>query len=156
MVRSLRRSGTRQAACGRVFSAMNAVYAAQFDRPFPARTTIGVASLPLGARIEIEMIVVVVRPFVTLVYVVVVAAVKVVGEALKDLAPAGFDARFSAIWRRYAYRVTAVKSGIEGAASATINASTSSSRATSPSGSTAVTATRSSCPRPPSPPSGPG
>ena len=38
------------------FAAMNAVYEQQFVKPFPARTTIGVASLPLGARIEIEMI----------------------------------------------------------------------------------------------------
>ena len=38
------------------FAAMNAVYAAQFDKPYPARTTVGVASLPLGARIEIELI----------------------------------------------------------------------------------------------------
>lgn len=38
------------------FAAMNAVYALQFSQPYPARTTIGVASLPLGARIEIEMI----------------------------------------------------------------------------------------------------
>jgi 2-iminobutanoate/2-iminopropanoate deaminase len=38
------------------FAAMNAVYAEQFNAPFPARTTIGVASLPLGAQIEIEMI----------------------------------------------------------------------------------------------------
>ncbi|MEN6410292.1 MAG: Rid family detoxifying hydrolase [Anaerolineaceae bacterium] len=38
------------------FAAMNAVYALQFDHPYPARTTIGVAALPLGARIEIEMI----------------------------------------------------------------------------------------------------
>jgi 2-iminobutanoate/2-iminopropanoate deaminase len=38
------------------FAAMNEVYAAQFEQPFPARTTIGVAALPLGARIEIEMI----------------------------------------------------------------------------------------------------
>ena len=38
------------------FAAMNAVYAAHFDEPFPARTTIGVASLPLGARVEIEMV----------------------------------------------------------------------------------------------------
>lgn len=38
------------------FPAMNEVYAKQFAKPFPARTTIGVASLPLGARIEIEMI----------------------------------------------------------------------------------------------------
>ena len=38
------------------FAAMNEVYAKQFDEPYPARTTIGVASLPLGARIEIEMV----------------------------------------------------------------------------------------------------
>ena len=38
------------------FAAMNEVYSKQFTKPFPARTTIGVASLPLGARIEIEMI----------------------------------------------------------------------------------------------------
>ena len=35
---------------------MNAVYAQQFQAPYPARTTIGVASLPLGASVEIEMI----------------------------------------------------------------------------------------------------
>jgi len=38
------------------FAAMNEVYAQQFSAPYPARTTIGVASLPLGAQIEIEMI----------------------------------------------------------------------------------------------------
>ena len=38
------------------FTAMNEVYARQFARPFPARTTIGVASLPLGARVEIELV----------------------------------------------------------------------------------------------------
>jgi 2-iminobutanoate/2-iminopropanoate deaminase len=38
------------------FAAMNEVYAAHFAQPFPARTTIGVAALPLGARIEIELI----------------------------------------------------------------------------------------------------
>jgi len=38
------------------FSAMNAVYARQFNPPYPARTTVGVASLPLGARVEIELI----------------------------------------------------------------------------------------------------
>ena len=38
------------------FAAMNEVYAEQFDQPFPARTTIGVASLPLGSAIEIELI----------------------------------------------------------------------------------------------------
>lgn len=38
------------------FPAMNEVYKKQFSEPYPARTTIGVAELPLGARIEIEMI----------------------------------------------------------------------------------------------------
>jgi len=38
------------------FAAMNSVYAEQFEQPFPARTTIGVASLPLGASVEIELI----------------------------------------------------------------------------------------------------
>jgi 2-iminobutanoate/2-iminopropanoate deaminase len=38
------------------FAAMNEVYARQFEKPYPARTTIGVAALPLGATIEIEMI----------------------------------------------------------------------------------------------------
>lgn len=37
------------------FAEMNVVYAARFNEPFPARTTIGVASLPLGASIEIEL-----------------------------------------------------------------------------------------------------
>jgi len=38
------------------FAEMNKVYAEHFKAPYPARTTIGVASLPLGARIEIELI----------------------------------------------------------------------------------------------------
>ncbi|MDR2756490.1 MAG: Rid family detoxifying hydrolase [Planctomycetaceae bacterium] len=38
------------------FSIMNEIYQKQFSQPYPARTTIGVASLPLGAKIEIEMI----------------------------------------------------------------------------------------------------
>jgi len=38
------------------FKAMNEVYEKQFTRPYPARTTIGVASLPLGVRVEIELI----------------------------------------------------------------------------------------------------
>ena len=38
------------------FQAMNEVYATYFDEPFPARTTIGVASLPLASNIEIELI----------------------------------------------------------------------------------------------------
>jgi 2-iminobutanoate/2-iminopropanoate deaminase len=38
------------------FEEMNSVYVRQFSPPFPARITLGVASLPLGAQIEIEMI----------------------------------------------------------------------------------------------------
>ena len=38
------------------FSQMNEVYAQQFSQPYPSRTTIGVAALPLGAQIEIELI----------------------------------------------------------------------------------------------------
>ncbi|MCL4127718.1 UNVERIFIED_CONTAM: hypothetical protein GTU68_064325 [Idotea baltica] len=37
------------------FDAMNQVYAEQFVTPYPARTTIGVAALPLGASVEIEL-----------------------------------------------------------------------------------------------------
>lgn len=36
------------------FAAMNAAYAERFQAPFPARTTVAVAGLPLGARVEIE------------------------------------------------------------------------------------------------------
>jgi 2-iminobutanoate/2-iminopropanoate deaminase len=38
------------------FAIMNRVYAEQFRQPHPARTTIGVAALPMKARVEIEMI----------------------------------------------------------------------------------------------------
>jgi 2-iminobutanoate/2-iminopropanoate deaminase len=38
------------------FTEMNEVYARHFVAPYPARTTIGVAALPLGAEVEIEMI----------------------------------------------------------------------------------------------------
>jgi 2-iminobutanoate/2-iminopropanoate deaminase len=38
------------------FAAMNTVYEGQFAKPFPARTTIGVAALPLGAHVEIGLI----------------------------------------------------------------------------------------------------
>ncbi len=38
------------------FPGMNAVYKERFTEPFPARTTVAVAGLPLGALIEIEMI----------------------------------------------------------------------------------------------------
>jgi 2-iminobutanoate/2-iminopropanoate deaminase len=39
------------------FAEVNAAYAAFFESDPPARTTIGVAALPLGARIEIDAIV---------------------------------------------------------------------------------------------------
>ncbi|MFN8110961.1 MAG: Rid family detoxifying hydrolase [Thermoleophilia bacterium] len=41
------------------FAAMNAVYAEAFAGHAPARATIGVAALPLGARVEIEAVAVV-------------------------------------------------------------------------------------------------
>ncbi|MCJ2132899.1 RidA family protein [Methylobacterium sp. J-026] len=44
------------------FAAMNRVYADYFAEPYPARTTIGVAALPLAARVEIEMVASVPRP----------------------------------------------------------------------------------------------
>jgi 2-iminobutanoate/2-iminopropanoate deaminase len=37
------------------FAAMNAVYARHFSEPFPARSTVAVAGLPRGARVEIEV-----------------------------------------------------------------------------------------------------
>ena len=39
------------------FAAINAVYADAFEAPFPARTTVAVAALPLGASIEIDVVV---------------------------------------------------------------------------------------------------
>ena len=38
------------------FAAMNKVYAKHFQEPYPARTTIAVAALPLGAAVEIDMV----------------------------------------------------------------------------------------------------
>ena len=38
------------------FAAMNAVYERHFEAPFPARTTIAAAALPLGATVEIEVV----------------------------------------------------------------------------------------------------
>ena len=38
------------------FATMNAVYARHFEAPFPARTTIQAARLPLGALVEIEIV----------------------------------------------------------------------------------------------------
>ena len=39
------------------YVAMNGTYAKHFRQPFPARTTIGVAALPLGACVEIDLVV---------------------------------------------------------------------------------------------------
>ena len=51
-------------ACARVFLtkmsdyvAMNSIYAKYFSQPFPARTTIAAAALPLGACVEIDLVV---------------------------------------------------------------------------------------------------
>ena len=56
--------GFDDVACARVFltnmsdyAAMNGIYAKYFSPPFPARTAIGVAALPLGACIEIDLVV---------------------------------------------------------------------------------------------------
>jgi len=38
------------------FPAMNEAYRTRFNAPFPARTTVAVAGLPLGASIEIELV----------------------------------------------------------------------------------------------------
>jgi len=37
------------------FAAVNEVYKAYVGEPYPARSTIAVAALPMGARVEIEM-----------------------------------------------------------------------------------------------------
>ena len=41
------------------FAAVNEVMKQYFDEPYPARSTIGVASLPLGAAVEIDLVAVV-------------------------------------------------------------------------------------------------
>ncbi len=38
------------------YPAMNAVYARRFAAPYPARTAIAVAALPLGAAVEIDIV----------------------------------------------------------------------------------------------------
>lgn len=38
------------------FAEMNEAYASFFTEPYPARTTIAVAGLPLGAQVEIELV----------------------------------------------------------------------------------------------------
>ena len=40
----------------RDFQAMNGVYARFFQAPYPARTTVAVAALPLGAAVEIDLV----------------------------------------------------------------------------------------------------
>jgi 2-iminobutanoate/2-iminopropanoate deaminase len=39
------------------YMALNGMYAKHFSQPFPARTVIGVAALPLGACVEIDLVV---------------------------------------------------------------------------------------------------
>jgi 2-iminobutanoate/2-iminopropanoate deaminase len=39
------------------FAKVNAIYAKHFSQPYPARTTVAAAALPLGASIEIDMVV---------------------------------------------------------------------------------------------------
>ena len=39
------------------FAAMNGIYAKYFSQPYPARTTVAVAALPLGACVEIDLVV---------------------------------------------------------------------------------------------------
>ncbi|WP_420448122.1 RidA family protein [Candidatus Palauibacter sp.] len=38
------------------FGAVNEIYARHFEPPYPARSTVAVGALPLGARVEIEVI----------------------------------------------------------------------------------------------------
>ncbi|MFA6290249.1 MAG: RidA family protein [Victivallales bacterium] len=38
------------------FAGMNAVYQSRFNAPYPARMTVAVSGLPLGAMVEIELI----------------------------------------------------------------------------------------------------
>ena len=39
------------------YAALNGTYAKHFSQPFPARTVIGVAALPLGASVEMDVVV---------------------------------------------------------------------------------------------------
>ncbi len=38
------------------FADMNAAYGTRFSAPYPARTTVAVSGLPMGARVEIELV----------------------------------------------------------------------------------------------------
>lgn len=40
----------------RDFAALNEIYARRFSPPYPARTVVAVAALPLGARVEIDLV----------------------------------------------------------------------------------------------------
>ena len=40
----------------RLYPELNAIYARRFPKPYPARTTVGVASLPGNARVEISVV----------------------------------------------------------------------------------------------------
>jgi 2-iminobutanoate/2-iminopropanoate deaminase len=42
--------------CMEDYQAVNSIYAQHFTEPFPARTAVSVAALPLGACVEIDMI----------------------------------------------------------------------------------------------------
>ena len=39
------------------FATVNGIYAKHFSQPYPARTTIAAAALPLGASVEIDLVV---------------------------------------------------------------------------------------------------
>ena len=39
------------------YAVLNGIYGKHFSQPFPARTTIGVAALPLGACVEMDLVV---------------------------------------------------------------------------------------------------
>jgi 2-iminobutanoate/2-iminopropanoate deaminase len=43
------------------FAAVNEVYKSYVAEPYPARSTVAVAALPMGAKVEIEMVAV--RPY---------------------------------------------------------------------------------------------
>jgi len=38
------------------FDTVNAIYGRQFEQPYPARSTVAVAGLPKGARIEVDLV----------------------------------------------------------------------------------------------------
>jgi 2-iminobutanoate/2-iminopropanoate deaminase len=38
------------------YAAVNAIYAQQFAQPYPARTAVAVAALPLGASFELDLV----------------------------------------------------------------------------------------------------